>query len=518
MIVFRDNLGGSVEEWWELRTRILSHVPSGLPFLFLIDEEGGLIEQTAGMRDARGNRWPSMPTPRALGRIDKVSETRWVGTRLGERLRHLGLHVDLAPCLDLDTHPENPVIGSRSFGTDPKRVAALGWGFARGLMATKTGACFKHYPGHGGTREDSHRRLPVMEPAGRATHERPFLDCLRRESGEIPWILSAHVDWGDGLPASLSRPVIQRLSRHAPDHLVISDSLDMGAVSLAEGAGRMALMARNDVLLVARDWKAGLEAMEELESHVESDPAVLAAMVRARSRIRPIWDTHHRRKRGPSTLAVGLVAGTDNEAGRRLRRLHRISVRFDGEAGRLPGGTWVWVLPEGLSPYTDLRAWEPPHGRRRFCEEVIWVPEKDAERRVEEILGRLAGEQRPVLVGTLFRGVPGKAARETWGRLIGAPQVRVVAHLLDAVWPGRGEVSGASVGERGGAAAPAAPAILGSPAGSAAPSAPGGSGAPAFALASGPSLEGLTGLAEALDLPARVWRRAGDGLQFPVDS
>jgi hypothetical protein len=400
-----------------------------------------------------------------------------VGTVLGERLGQLGVHVDLAPLLDLDTRPENGVIGSRSYGSNPERVATLGWAFVRGLAATRTVGCFKHYPGHGGTSADSHRTLPVMEPRNRALHEKPFVDCLRRPTTEPSWLMTAHVDWGDGLPASLSRAVISRVTRKTKDHLIITDSLDMGAVSLKDGAGEQALLAHNDVLLVARDWRAGLHSIASLEQRLDHEPALLAAMVRARSRIREPWSTISRRRRG-GDLTPAQSAQMETE----VARLHRVSVELRGDAGTLPKGPWLWILPMGLAPYTELRGWTPPPGKRRHCSEVAWIPEEDGG--WVEFARRLTADPRPKLLATLFRGKPDPAVAARWDVLLDLPGLEVIAHLLDSLWPTPERV--ASIGAR-------------------------------VALAAGPHRESLTGLAEALDLSRRGWA-SRDGAQFPVDS
>jgi beta-glucosidase-like glycosyl hydrolase len=479
LILFRDNLGDSVEDARALREEVMAHVPSGAPFLFMCDEEGGLIHPTAGMRDPHGVPWSAVPTPGALGRLGRAADVRFVGSVLGERLRQLGAHVDLAPLLDLDTKPENGVIGSRSYGSDPERVAILGWAFARGLAAARTVGCFKHYPGHGGTTQDSHRTLPVMEPRHRALHERPFVECLRRATSEPAWLMTAHVDWGDGLPASLSRAVISRVTRKAKEHLVITDSLDMGAVSLKDGAGEQALLAHNDVLLVARDWRSGLHSIASLEQRLDHEPALLAAMVRARSRIREPWGMISRRRRG-SDLTPAQLAKIEKE----LARLHRVSVELRGDSGTLPKGPWIWILPMGLEPYTELRGWTPPPGKRRHCDEIAWIPEEDGG--WTEFERRLAKDPRPKLLATLFRGAPNPAMVARWDALLSLPGLEVIAHLLDSLWP--------------------TPDRLGSIAAQ-----------PRVALASGPHRESLTGLAEALDLSRRGWF-SREGSQFPVDS
>jgi hypothetical protein len=358
-------------------------------------------------------------------------------------------------------------------------VAILGWAFVRGLATTRTVGCFKHYPGHGGTTQDSHRTLPVMATRDRALHERPFVECVRRPSSEPAWLMTAHVDWGDGLPASLSRAVISRVTRKAKEHLVITDSLDMGAVSLKEGAGEQALLAHNDVLLVARDWRAGLHSITSLEQRLDHEPALLAAMVRARSRIREPWSVISRRRRG-GELSSAQLAKVEKE----LARLHRATVELQGDPATLPKGPWIWILPMGLAPYTELRGWSPPAGKRRHCDEIAWIPEEDGG--WNEFERRLATDPRPKLLATLFRGRPDPSIARRWEPLLNLPGLEVIAHLIDSLWPGAGLP-----------ASPAAP--------------------PRIALASGPHREGLTGLAEALDLSRRGWS-AREGSHFPVDS
>ncbi len=484
LCLFRDNFGDSVEECLALREEILSLVPSGTPFLLMADEEGGLIHPTAGMTSALGDRWPALPSPRALGRLGKTADARWVGQLIGERLRQLGVHVDLAPCLDLDTELSNPIIASRSFGSEPQRAADLSWAFTKGLQSTKTVGCLKHYPGHGGTKTDSHKVLPKTDPASRRMHEDAFLHCLGSVTSEWPWIMTAHIDWGDEMPASLSRAVIGRLTRRFPDPLVITDSLDMAAVSLEDGAAQEALLAHNDVLLVARDWNAGLRSMHLLEEKIESVPSVLAALVRSRSRIRETWESLARRRRGmganPATASEGDKATPEviAERNERLAALHRRAVLLKGDPAQLPRGKYVWVLPRGLEPYFDLSGWTPPSTRSRSCEEVAWLPEKPAD--WAAFAEEWAKDPRPKLLGTALRGPTDTATSRALKKVVGTLEPAVLAHLLDEGW---------------------------SPA----------SGGVTEALLSGPSTEGLTGLAEALGGAKDSWNER-NGSYFPVDS
>lgn len=500
LMLFRDNTGGSVAGARELRREVLSLVPNGRPFVFAADEEGGLISQTSRLVLPGGDAWPTVPTPRALGRVGRPAACRFVGKLLGRRLRALGVTVDFAPSLDLDTEGENPVIGSRSFGADPVRVAALGLAFAEGLALAGVAPCFKHYPGHGGTRLDSHRVLPTMDPRERGRHESPFRDCLRaiRAGSAVwarrprPWVMGAHVDWGDGMPASLHPTLLARVRRWLPGTPLVTDSLEMGAVSLAAGAACQAWEAGNDVLLVARGWEAALAGMEGIEASPTSGISVISGVSGAAG---------SGSRRGPRALRAArileeLAQRTDRRASLSLpreddaylARLHLASVRLSCAPAELPEGPWTWVVPEGLSPYARLRDWKPPSdkpapGRRRFCAEVVWVPESASAAFLASIARRLAGGAGPVVVATLFRGRPGEAIRAAWRPLVEHPRVRVLAHLLDEGWPE-----------------------------------PGGPGGTAVSFTSGPSVESLAALAQALDVRDEAWRHGDNGLHLVVDT
>lgn len=513
LMLFRDNTGGSVAGARELRREVLSLVPDDRPFVFAADEEGGIISQTSRLRLPGGGAWASVPTPRALGRVGRPAACRFVGKLVGLRLRALGVTVDFAPSLDLDTQGENPVIGSRSFGADPVHVTALGLAFAEGLASAGVAPCFKHYPGHGGTRLDSHRELPTMDPRERGRHESPFKECLRAihadragwQGRPAPWVMGAHVDWGDGVPASLSPGLLARVRRWLPGALLVTDSLEMGAVSLAAGAALQASQAGNDVLLVARGWEAALAGMAGMEETArargmaetaaaarelaaagieQGAGAASATPARRRSlggRAARVLEELERRtdRRGSLTLP------REDEA--LLARLHLASIRLSCAPGELPAGPWTWVVPEGLAPYARLRDWDPRSGtstaaRRRTCREVVWVPESSTPGFIASIARRLTAGAGPVLVATLFRGLPGEAVRAAWRPVVAHPRVRLVAHLLDERWPTAGGSDGLAV-----------------------------------ALTSGPSAESLGALARALDMPDDAWRCGDNGLHFVVD-
>ena len=122
-----------------------------------IDEEGGDVTRL----EARTGS--SYPGNAALGAVDDVELTEQVAAAMAADLRAVGVNLDLAPVADVNTNPQNPVIGIRSFGADGRLVARHVAAFVRGLQGAGVAACAKHFPGHGDTSEDSHHELPVVE-------------------------------------------------------------------------------------------------------------------------------------------------------------------------------------------------------------------------------------------------------------------------------------------------------------------------------------------------------------------
>lgn len=474
IILFRDNLGGSLESARSLVTELQRAAPKGQPLLFLADEEGGLISQTTGLQLPEGGEWQAVPTPRALGRSARPADLRWIGALLGRRLRSLGIRLSVAPCLDLDTEGKNPVIGTRSFGSDPVRVAEFGLAFARGLADAGVGCVFKHYPGHGGTVLDSHLDLPRMDPAGLEMHEKPFRLALKKASAlRAAFLMPAHVDWGSGLAASLDPDLLSRPRRILPGVPIVTDALDMGAVSLDEGAGEVALLAGNDLLLVGREWEAGLRAVAALKERSLEDPLLRKALARAGKNLEPAWG------RLAAAGSRGLRADPAGEDSSRLRRLHVRALSADRSPDELAEGEWVWLVPEGLPPYVRLQGWTPPAGRRRACGEVIWIPGRASRSWASGIARRLRTDPRPVLLVTLWRGAPTEDVREVWSPLLELPRLTAIAHLLDEIWPGPG--------------------------------------AYATFRTSGPSRDALDALAMGLGAPAGSWREGPQLRHSPVD-
>jgi beta-N-acetylhexosaminidase len=249
---------------------------SGHPGLFIaIDQEGGRV---ARLTEATG--FTEFPSAMAVGATGNPENAYRMAAAMAAEMRAVGINVDFAPDLDVNNNPSNPVIGTRSFGSDPAKVAEYGIAFARGLQENGVLAFGKHFPGHGDTGVDSHTDLP------RVSHDRVRLDEVELfpfraaiQAG-FAGIMSAHVtfpaiDPTPGLASTLSRSVLTGLLREELgfDGLIATDSLEMGALA-AHGypppiGAPLALAAGADLLLFNRDHAMHREAFTHLMNTVE---------------------------------------------------------------------------------------------------------------------------------------------------------------------------------------------------------------------------------------------------------
>jgi beta-N-acetylhexosaminidase len=225
------------------------------------DEEGGDVTR---LEMATGSSYPGNA---ALGRVDDVALTEGVAAAMGAVMAEAGITLDLAPCVDVNSNPSNPVIGVRSFGDDPALVARHGAAFVRGLHEAGVAACAKHFPGHGDTAVDSHLDLPVVEQPIEVVRARELVPFRAVIEAGADAVMSSHVVVRalDGAPATLSRPVLIDLLRGELGFTgaIVTDALDMKGVSGRRSIGDaavLALAAGSDLLcLGARQDEAVLD-------------------------------------------------------------------------------------------------------------------------------------------------------------------------------------------------------------------------------------------------------------------
>jgi beta-N-acetylhexosaminidase len=209
-------------------------------FLVASDEEGGTVTR---LEHREGSSWPAAS---ALGRLDDVAVTQAVAAAIGAQCRAAGVDLALAPVADVNSEPENPVIGVRSFGATPSRVARHTAAFVRGLQGAGTAGTAKHFPGHGATLVDSHRGLPVVDADVDTLRRRELPPFAAAVEAGVRCVLTAHVLFPalDDRPATMSPAVLGLLRRELGfTGVLISDAVDMAAIAATVGIGPGAVAA-----------------------------------------------------------------------------------------------------------------------------------------------------------------------------------------------------------------------------------------------------------------------------------
>ncbi|MGW0390750.1 glycoside hydrolase family 3 protein [Streptomyces sp. NPDC003042] len=295
-LVSRYHLGGIIYFAWAHNTRTphqIADLSGGLqraaltsgpriPLLLSTDQEHGAVARI-------GKPATLLPGAMALGAqhaaTGSTADARRAARIAGAELAALGIRQDYAPVADVNVNPANPVIGVRSFGSDPRAVAALVAAQVRGYQGAGVAAAAKHFPGHGDTETDSHVGLPVMRHT-RAVWEEldepPFRAAV--EAG-VDAVMTAHIVFPaldpSGDPATLSRPIVTGILRERLGFrgVVVTDALDMAGVRQKYGDDRVPVLALKagcdqllnppDLRLAHRSVLAAVEAGELTEQRIE---------------------------------------------------------------------------------------------------------------------------------------------------------------------------------------------------------------------------------------------------------
>ena len=246
----------------ELNRELQGLVPARLPPILSVDQEGGRVLRV------KETRWPAL---RSVGNVADLATTRRFAAALAEELRALGFNLDFAPVADVDSNPDNPIIGDRSFGRRPDQVARHVSAFIHEAQGRGLICCAKHFPGHGDTSVDSHLALPIVEKERPDVHQvelPPFRAAI--EAG-VGCIMTAHVvfpAWDEDRPATLSSALVQGLLRDELGYqgVIISDDMEMKAVrgryALEDQLDR-ACRAGLDLFCVSRMFEPGPELAHE---------------------------------------------------------------------------------------------------------------------------------------------------------------------------------------------------------------------------------------------------------------
>lgn len=253
---------------------------ANIPLLIGQDFEWGL-----SMRLTDCPPFPRAMTLSAAGRPDLAYK---MGYTIGNQCRALGVHINFAPVVDINTNPNNPIIGTRSFGDTAQRVIEYAAPYIQGMLDVGIIPCIKHFPGHGDTHVDSHCSLPTITHSKKYLEQTELMPFKTLIQHGIPAIMSAHLSVpsldATETPATLSHAIITDLLRNTYnfDGLIITDALDMAALTNAVKPAQVALqalLAGNDILLAPSDVPGactliknalldGMLSTSELDEHV----------------------------------------------------------------------------------------------------------------------------------------------------------------------------------------------------------------------------------------------------------
>jgi beta-N-acetylhexosaminidase len=286
VVVFRRNIEPGLEGFGGLQrmcASLAASSPAWLPPLVAIDEEGGRVARL-------GPPALRVPPMRQLAELGDLELIERVGAAVGRELAGLGVTMNFAPVVDVDTNPDNPIIGDRAFSREPEAVIECAAAYLRGLRAGGVAGCLKHYPGHGDTLLDSHLALPTVG------HERARLEAVellpfRRLAAQADSMMTAHVVYpalDPDHPATLSPVIASDLLRTELgfDGVLFSDDLEMQAIAGHGSAGASAVAAVRagcDLLLVCSRADLQTEVCAALLEVAERD-AEFALRCRAAAR------------------------------------------------------------------------------------------------------------------------------------------------------------------------------------------------------------------------------------------
>jgi beta-N-acetylhexosaminidase len=342
-----------------------------LPPLIAVDQEGGRVARI-------GEPVAQLPSAMAVGAARDPGACERLGILLGRDLARLGISVDFAPVADCALVPDNTVIGTRAYGSDPLAVSRFAGAFARGLEAGGVAAAIKHFPGHGSTAVDSHLALPHVsadEATFRARDLLPFAAAISAEAAQI--VMAGHVvieAFDAQRPASLSPRILTGLLRDELGFagVTCTDCLQMEAIARAPGtvAGAVAaLTAGADLLLVSHSPAVAREAAAAIAAAVDAGAVPLERLREAAQRVRALRERYAVPRPYGGEVDAGLPLDVARRAVTAVRGTPRLRdglpvtvISFEGESFDGAGGPRT----ERPSLSTALRA-------RRWKSEIMRV-------------------------------------------------------------------------------------------------------------------------------------------------
>ena len=317
--------------------RVAKEAGQRCPLLIAIDQENGMVRRL-------GTGTSVFPGNMALGAIGSEQVVSDVAQATGRELKALGINMNLAPVVDINNNPANPVIGVRSFGEDPHEVARLGAAAVRGYRSAGVLSCLKHFPGHGDTAVDSHLALPTIEYTMERLNEVELVPFKSGIEAGADSVMLAHIYLPSIMEhevlASISPAVVRGLLREKLgfDGVIITDCLEMQAITETVGVERGAILALQsgvDLVLVSHLYSRQRACIDAIRAAVRDGELSPEAVRRAAERVLSLkarflsWDNL------PVSSVPEWIGGTvHQQLGERAYELSTTLVR--NEDGLLP--------------------------------------------------------------------------------------------------------------------------------------------------------------------------------------
>jgi beta-N-acetylhexosaminidase len=402
LVLFGPNVASEaqVRQLIQQAQTLASQASAGVPLLIALDQEGWPVVRLDGIAT-------TFPSQMAIAATNDPDLARQAGQATAQELGALGVNMNLAPVLDVNTNPDNPVIGLRSFGSDPALAAQFGVAMAQGLQDSGLLATGKHFPGHGSTWQDSHLVLPRIDKSLAELHAlelKPFQAAIQSGIGAIMagHLLVPAID--PDYPASLSPAALDDLLRGELGFqgLIATDSMTMQALTQNYGeleAARLAVQAGANLLMYGNDPGADpagqLDICHALQDQFQADPQFAQRVELSVERI----------LRQKIELGLSDPASTASDLSA-LREAHQALAgniaqasitQLKDDSAQLPlpaGERLLLVYPTAIPGFGDLA--------RQFSENITLLP-VDLSPSAQQIQSSLAlaGQSDAVLIVTL---------------------------------------------------------------------------------------------------------------------
>ncbi|MDO5299342.1 MAG: beta-N-acetylhexosaminidase [Clostridia bacterium] len=339
---------------------------TGQPALIAIDQEGGVVSRLK--RDCA-----VAPSAMAVAAAGTPEGAEQAGRITGEELASLGVNFDLAPVLDVNSNPDNPVIGARSYGDTPEAVCAYGTAMIRGLRGGGVFSCAKHFPGHGDTAMDSHLGLPRVDKSLAVLESCELVPFAAAIDAGVDAIMTTHILFSqlDEVPATMSRRILTDILRERMGFagLIVSDCMMMDAIAKEYGSaagGAAAAAAGVDLICVSHSLETAEQTCEAIlaqtRTRSEREPGGRVEMAASVERILAC------KARLPKFLPPEADAAQVRARVAQMRALREASLTPVGDAARPSLGAHPLFI--GCCPFRTTLASNPVNRTVSFPKEM----------------------------------------------------------------------------------------------------------------------------------------------------